>query len=125
MTSHATTPLPASFTVTPFPPITPAPNKNFDHTPSAFRINEILTTLKQYLEGLGAIVNETNNNYQEFNPRQFEGGGGRALWSTIGFSYAASPGTQLVAMATLLLRGFWAHLRKITKNHQFQHDITF
>ena len=42
-------------------------------------------------------------------------GGGGALWSPIGFSYAASPGTQLVAMATLLLRGFRAHLRKITK----------
>ena len=39
-----------------------------------------LTTLKQYFEGLRAIVNETNNNYQEFNPLQFggvaEGGGG-------------------------------------------------
>ena len=76
MTSHPTTPLQASYSVTPSPPSTPAPNKNFDHTPSAFRINEILTTLKQYSEGIGAIVNETNNNYQEFNPLQFGGGGG-------------------------------------------------
>ena len=115
MTSHPTTPLQlqASLTLTPSPPITPVPNKNFDHTPSAFRINEILTTLKQYFEGLGATVNETNNNYQEFNPLQF-GGGGRALWSPIGFSDAALPGTQLVAMAG-----------KLQKNGQFQHDITF
>ena len=74
MTSHPTTPLQASFTVTPSP--LPVPNKNFDHTPSAFRINEILTTLKQHFEGLRAVVNETNNNYQEFNPLKFGGGGG-------------------------------------------------
>ena len=52
------------------------PNKNFDHTPSVFRINEILTTLKQYSEGLRVIVNETNNNYQELDPLQYGGGGG-------------------------------------------------
>ena len=51
------------------------PNKKFDHTPSVFRINEILTTLKQYFEGLRAIVNETNNNYQELDPLQYWGGG--------------------------------------------------
>ena len=54
------------------PPLSPPlpPNKTFDHTPSAFSINEILTTLKQYFEGIRAIVNETNNNYQEFNHLQ-------------------------------------------------------
>ena len=54
-----------------------------------FRINEILTTVKQYFEGLGAIVNETNNNYQELNPLQY-GGGGIMPPLPIGFSYAAS-----------------------------------
>ena len=59
------------------PPLQPPlpPNKNFDHTPSAFRINEILTTLKEYFKGLIAIVNEMNNNYQEFNPLQYGGKG--------------------------------------------------
>ena len=51
------------------------PQKIFYHTPSAFRINEILTTLKQYSEGLRAIVNETNSNYQELNPLQYGRGG--------------------------------------------------
>ena len=82
-----TTPLQSSFTVIPSPPTTPAPNKNFDHTPSVFRINEILTTLKQYFEGLRAILNETNNNYQELDPLQY---GERALWPPKGFTYAAS-----------------------------------
>ena len=54
----------------PLPPPLP-PNKNFDQTISVFRINEILTTLKHYFEGLKAIVNETNKNYQEFNPLRF------------------------------------------------------
>ena len=49
----------------------PPPNKNFDHTPNVFRINEILTTLKRYFEGLRVIVNETNNNYQELDPLQY------------------------------------------------------
>ena len=65
------------------------PNKNFDHTPSAFRINEILTTLKHYFEGLKAIVNKTNNNYQEFNPLQCGGRQGH-YGLPVGFSYAAS-----------------------------------
>ena len=71
-------------------PLLPPPlplNKNFDHTPSVFRINEILTTLKQYFEGLKVIVNETNNNYQELDSLQYGGG---ALWPPKGFSYAAS-----------------------------------
>ena len=71
----------------PLPPPLP-PNKNFDNTPSAFRINEILTTLKQYFEGLRAIVNETNNDYQELNPLQYLGS--VALWPPYRFSYAAS-----------------------------------
>ena len=48
----------------------------------------MLTTLKQYFEGLIAIVNETNNNYQELNP--FEYGGGGMMVPPTGFSYAAS-----------------------------------
>ena len=81
MTSHSHHPLQVLFTVTPSSLTTPAPpppppNKTFDHTPSAFRINVILTTSKQYFEGLRAIVNETNNNYQEFNHLQYGGGGG-------------------------------------------------
>ena len=53
-------------------------------------INEILTTLKHYFEGLKAIVNETNHNYQEFNPLQYGGGGGGHYGPPVGFSYAAS-----------------------------------
>ena len=80
MTSHSHHPTSSTFHCYPFPLLSPPlpPSKTFDHTPSAFRINEILTTLKQYLEGLRAIVNETNNNYQEFNHLQYgSGGGGR------------------------------------------------
>ena len=50
--------------------------KEYAGSSTCFRINEILTTLKQYFEGLRAIVNETNNNYQELNPLQYGGGGG-------------------------------------------------
>ena len=119
------------------PPLSPPllPNKTFDHAPSVFRINEILITWKQYFEGLRAIVDETNNNYQEFNHLQYGGGGeGEGHYGPpVGFSYTASkrlaverwnfrtfsiyvlgiwkctfdsPETQLAAMATLLLRGF-------------------
>ena len=35
-----------------------------------------------------------------------------------------SPGTQLVAMATLLLRGVCGSFRENYNNRQFQHDIT-
>ena len=76
MTSHPTSHFKhLSLLPPPLPPPLP-PNKNFDYTPSAFRINEILTTLRHYFEGLKAIVNETNNNYQEFNPLQYGGGEG-------------------------------------------------
>ena len=93
MTSHPPPPHFKHLSLLPLllpPPL--LPNKHFVHTPSGFRVNEILTTLKQYFEGLRAIVNETNNNYQEFNPLQYGGGGG---WGghycpPVGFSYAAS-----------------------------------
>ena len=72
----------------PFPSHHPCPpNKNFDYTLSALSINEILTTLKHYFEGLKAIVNETNNNYEEFN--LFSMGGGH-YGPPVAFSYAAS-----------------------------------
>ena len=75
MTSHPHHPTSSIFHCYPLPFHHPwPPNKNFDHTSSAFRINEILTTLKQYFEGLRAVVNEMDNNYQELNPLQYGGG---------------------------------------------------
>ena len=95
MTSHSHHPTSSTFHCYPLPSHHPCPpNKTFDNTPSAFRINEILTTLKQYFEGLRAIVNETNNNYQEFNHLQY-GGEGRALWSPCRFFlYCIKEGLQ-------------------------------
>ena len=85
MTSHPYQPTSSIFHCYPLPSHHPCPpNKNFDHIPSAFRINEILTTLKQYFEGLRAIVNETNNNYQELNPLQY-GGGGKGIMAPYRF----------------------------------------
>ena len=75
------------------PPPLP-PNKNFDHTPSVFRINEILRTLKQHFEGLRVIVNESSNNYQGVDPLQYWGGGGGHYGPPIGLSYVASKSLQ-------------------------------
>ena len=76
LTSHPHYPTSSICHCYPLPSHHPCPQLNFDHTPSVFRINEILTTLKQYFEGLRVTVIKTNNNYQELDSLQYGGGGG-------------------------------------------------